>query len=328
MTNHFSALEELQNFTLVSDTSSIIGGSFHDFPNIPNNLKLSWVEDGFIVLKSVCSPDQVSKYNSIVEEARASIGNLKDSHGLGDRIGQLHQRNPELLNILSDHRVMDFIKWAFNDDPYVMGSLNFEKGTQQESHVDAIFFWPSPHYSMCGCWIALEDIHEDSGPLFYLPGSHRWPFFRSEDLARVDTDFAKLLLSAKSEHNEQKSESIGKLGLIWSRNLLNMEKLYGTNRIPVTLKAGDAVIWHSLLAHGGMPVANPTLSRKSVAFHFMGQRSKLYTNEQFFIFSNEDLLNEQPFPIDLAQYGNIPYSSVNHFVSYEEGVQKIHKLSK
>ena len=35
---------------------------------------------------------------------------------------------------------------------------------------------------MCGVWIALEDIHEDSGPLIYYPKSHRSPYINAKDL--------------------------------------------------------------------------------------------------------------------------------------------------
>ena len=31
-------------------------------------------------------------------------------------------------------------------------------------------------------WVALEDIDEGSGPVFYLPGSHRLPYVMTEDL--------------------------------------------------------------------------------------------------------------------------------------------------
>ena len=35
---------------------------------------------------------------------------------------------------------------------------------------------------LVGMWVALEDIDEGAGPVFYVPGSHRLPYVMSEDL--------------------------------------------------------------------------------------------------------------------------------------------------
>ena len=52
------------------------------------------------------------------------------------------------------------------------------------------------HYRVNFSWDdAFEDIDEDNGPLFYYPGSHKWPSFQSEHLGishkRIDQDYAQ-----------------------------------------------------------------------------------------------------------------------------------------
>jgi hypothetical protein len=37
---------------------------------------------------------------------------------------------------------------------------------------------------MCGVWLALEDIPAQAGPVFYLPGSHRWPIVTNALIGR------------------------------------------------------------------------------------------------------------------------------------------------
>ena len=58
---------------------------------------------------------------------------------------------------------------------------NLEFGSQQEFHFDT-FRMPAPiENKMVAAWIALEDVHPDSGPLRYYPGSHKIPPFRFSD---------------------------------------------------------------------------------------------------------------------------------------------------
>jgi len=114
------------------------------------NLKRQWIKDGFVVIRNVFSQDQILRYNAIVANVRKDVDDGKDANGFGDRIGQLHQKELGLLELASDKKVVNFLKWALGDDPVLMGSLQFQKGTQQEAHIDAIFFWPQPAYSMAG----------------------------------------------------------------------------------------------------------------------------------------------------------------------------------
>ncbi|MBU9629624.1 phytanoyl-CoA dioxygenase family protein [Burkholderia multivorans] len=51
-------------------------------------------------------------------------------------------------------------------------SLNFRVGTQQPLHTDAVHFSSIPQRSMCGVWVALEDISPESGPVQLVLGSH------------------------------------------------------------------------------------------------------------------------------------------------------------
>jgi len=39
-----------------------------------------------------------------------------------------------------------------------------------------------PEGYLVGAWVAVEDIHPDSGPLVYYPGSHRLPYYLSKEV--------------------------------------------------------------------------------------------------------------------------------------------------
>jgi ectoine hydroxylase-related dioxygenase (phytanoyl-CoA dioxygenase family) len=210
----------------------------------------------------------------------------------------------------------------------VFGSLNFERGTQQEAHIDAIFFWPEPSYAMAGCWVALEDIHADAGPLFYVPKSHTWPFYRSEDVVARRPDAAEKRKLARDPNfpADRRGAIVGELGEAWTEDFKALERANQAERRPITLKAGDVVFWHSLLAHGGSARINPALSRRSVVFHYIGKRTKLYSFEQFMLFDESELKNQQHQAMDLASYkGRIQYMRYPYFVTYTPQ-QVVHTL--
>jgi ectoine hydroxylase-related dioxygenase (phytanoyl-CoA dioxygenase family) len=91
-----------------------------------------------------------------------------------------------------------------------------------------------------------------------------------------------------------------------------------TERTQLSLKAGDVVFWHSVLAHGGSPRLNRELSRKSAVFHFVGRNTRLYTFDQFMLVDREALAEESPQPMDLLSYeGRVDYMRYDHFVTYD-----------
>jgi ectoine hydroxylase-related dioxygenase (phytanoyl-CoA dioxygenase family) len=53
-------------------------------------------------------------------------------------------------------------------------SLTFYKGSQQSIHVDYPYVRCQTQLAkLAASWIPLEDIHPESGPLVYYPGSHK-----------------------------------------------------------------------------------------------------------------------------------------------------------
>ena len=293
-----------------------------------DGLQRRWIEDGFIVIPGVFDGETIGRYNEIVETVRREVQESKDSFGFGDRIGQLHQREPDLLKLPAASRIRDFLRWAFGDEPVVFASLQFEKGTQQEAHIDAMFFWPEPSYAMAGAWIALEDVHPDAGPLFYLPGSHRWPFLHSDDVVRSRPELYRLREEARAGGlpPEQQQELMHRIGLAWTEDFLRLEAEYGVARVPICPRAGDVVIWHSLLAHGGSPRKDPSLSRRSAVFHFFGRRAALCTMDQFMLHSGQELVQLSSSAPPLQRWEDLEYMRFPYFVTYDQAREIVHPL--
>lgn len=281
-------------------------------PSVDAGLRQSWLQDGLVVMPGLVPADQVDKHVTLVAGVRGDVPNGTDEHGLGDRIGQLHQRVPDLIDTVANDRLLGFLKWALGDSPLLFASLNFDRGTQQESHVDLIYFCTEPLYSMVGVWVALEDIDMDAGPLFYHMGSHHWPFEYPGEVG--------------ASQPPVEGDELGSRATAWLNRLSNRISETGSQSKPMAIKKGDAVIWHAKLAHGGMPRIRPELSRKSVVYHFIGENSRLYSFQDFFSYSKEALLTRQGVQVPMATRGLVKYQVHPYFVTYHDGQELVHSL--
>jgi ectoine hydroxylase-related dioxygenase (phytanoyl-CoA dioxygenase family) len=129
----------------------------------------------------------------------------------------------------------------------ICSSLYFEKGSQQEKHFDTFFMAPLIRDRMLATWIALEDVTEENGPLFYYPGSHRIAPYRFEN-GRFN-----LNPSEKSDCYEYIDAELEKREI--KREYFLAEK-------------GDLFIWHAQLLHGGASIRDSDATRRSLVTHY------------------------------------------------------------
>lgn len=128
-------------------------------------------------------------------------------------------------------------------------TINFTYGSQQKLHQDTAVFHVAPPNYLVGAWIACEDIHADSGPLVYYPGSHREPLYEGF------TDYPQTNLRT-APSMEEYNNHVGKRAEAY-------EPQY------VVAKKGDIFLWNGMLIHGGSPVKNPGLTRQSYVCHYI-----------------------------------------------------------
>jgi ectoine hydroxylase-related dioxygenase (phytanoyl-CoA dioxygenase family) len=291
-------------------------------------LRKKFDEDGLVVIENLFSDAEIERHLETVQKIRKDV-DVKDENGFGDRIGQLHQMDHSLMSLISNNVFLrEFLAYALGDEPLLFGSLNFEKGTQQKLHVDAIFFWPQPEYSMAGVWIALEDVDFENGPLIYVPGSHKWPMLRSEDVV-ADSPMVR----AKREEARTgriKGDELGKLvaeiGDLWTDKYYQLLDRKQAEIRKISAKRGTAVVWHSLLAHGGDNIIDKTRSRNSVVYHFLGKSALLFSFEKFMLRNREEFDCSISENINVAQFEQLSYIKYPYFVTYNAGEQMVHPL--
>lgn len=131
--------------------------------------------------------------------------------------------------------------------PIPFQTLDFKWGTEQRGHSDSVHFSCMPARYMCGVWVAIEDVDDGNGPLFYYPGSHRLPELNGYDLgATVDDYFYPV-------YEDLQHELMDELGL---------------KPMEFHARKGDVLIWSSNIIHGGRPVQRTGSTRWSQVTHF------------------------------------------------------------
>ena len=121
------------------------------------------------------------------------------AHEVPDDIGSLsHKLNDTYLvseftqELLTDTRLQSVLTALLNDDPVIINSLNFHKGSTQPLHLDTYFMPPPVDNAMAVVSVCLEDLDPLADPLTYVPGSHKIEPYRfpNGELAQGDQPLA------------------------------------------------------------------------------------------------------------------------------------------
>jgi hypothetical protein len=170
----------------------------------------------------------------------------------GLRIQDAWQFNPDVRRIACNTSLLALLTKLYGRRAFPFQTLNFPVGTQQPVHTDSVHFSSIPERFMCGVWVALEDIHPDSGPLIYYPTSHRWPIFVNEHLG------------VGSPANSRPSDNYEQYEELWRAEI----EASGVAGMQLCAKKGEGLIWAANLLHGGARHVDPERTRWSQVTHY------------------------------------------------------------
>jgi ectoine hydroxylase-related dioxygenase (phytanoyl-CoA dioxygenase family) len=168
------------------------------------------------------------------------------------RIADLHAVSAGALALYLDSELFRWVRLVLGQEPVATQSLYFEYGSQQSLHRDPVFVETRPPSHLVAAWIALEDIDPRSGPLAYVPGSHRLPYYQ---LAPGEHRFDH------RRHGEAEIRAMAE----WDRRQME-ERGLGIQAF--TPRRGEVLLWHHSLLHGGSTPEEPSLTRRSFVVHF------------------------------------------------------------
>lgn len=166
----------------------------------------------------------------------------------GYRLADLHSHSRAALHLYLDTTIHSWMALILGEQPVAFQSLYFEYGTQQSLHRDPVYVVTRPAGHLLAAWIALEDIGEDCGPLAYIPGSHKIPYYQFGP--------GRISLSPGEDYEPAYQATLDEC-----RRRGLQEKVF-------TCRKGDVFLWHGSLVHGGSPVRDPKATRRSFVIHF------------------------------------------------------------
>lgn len=230
-----------------------------------------WRKNGYVILEKVISDELIDAYLADVQELiekhkqydiniridrpeyrKHPVMKVRDVpreiiEGQYIKVMDFHNASVAGKKLMLHKAIVSFLEAIFNEKVVAMQSLTFLYGSQQETHQDFPYVVPQVPSHLAAAWIALEDVKPGSGELHYFVGSHKIPkfnwgngiFFTGES-TKNPTDFGRYLIA----------------------------ECEGLERKTLLLKKGDVLIWHAALAHGGEPILDESLTRKSYVCHY------------------------------------------------------------
>jgi ectoine hydroxylase len=210
---------------------------------------LSWSDSGYIILDQFFDDETSASVNKEIEKLVAK----KKLHFTHDNKLMFANRISSLIKkITHEKRLTTILDFILDSQVVPFQTINFLKGSNQRAHSDSIHMTTYPLGYLIAVWIALEDTNRENGPLFYYPGSHRLPFLLNNDFNEGET----VLTLGKKDYPDYEDA---------------IEKLITKNNFEKKIflaKKGDVFIWHANLVHGGSPVSDHQLTRKSMVIHY------------------------------------------------------------
>jgi len=177
--------------------------------------------------------------------------------------------------IIGSQQVMSaLIQLTGSTEHNVMQSFFFDLNAATPAHQDWYYLDSFPGGHLLAGWFALEDIKEEAGRFYVMPGSHLLEFDLTSEEKASNGPYMKKLKNYLESHKE--------------------------NIHAPALKKGDVLFWNSGTIHGSLETVNNQYYRKSMTAHYLPsqyQFGKRYCSE--------------PRPIDYKVYGGVKYRAVH-----------------
>ncbi len=211
---------------------------------------VAWMKQGVVHAPALIPEALMDNYCAAFEAAE--IGD----QGWGAGTAYMHV--PELLALCMHPPLLALLALLVGEPMGLHLNLTKWVSTERDWHADCYLNPPEVDGWYAATWVALEDIHPDSGPFQYVPGSHRWPPLSRQRVIEAGG------LNPSDPDWPRHSEAL--LTPLYEAKIHDE----GLTVVTPTLKRGDVLVWHSRLLHRGSTPRVPGTRRKAVISHYSG----------------------------------------------------------
>lgn len=253
-------------------------------------LATDYYENGYVVVENAFSPEEI---DAVISDIRNKGFNPEfpiETHRDKTRVQDLWQYSDAVKQMACQPSILEKLEFLYDKKVVPFQTLNFIVGSQQKAHSDTLHFSSLPARYMCGVWVALEDITEENGPLYYYPKSHRTPEYNFANFKNTTGDTTYDNYTEYEDFMESYMEV----------SPFEKKKFFA--------KKGDALIWSSNIIHGGSPVNDPNSTRLSQVTHYYFEDCIYYTPMLSNMVTNELFIRRF---IKNIRTGEIPKQSFN-----------------
>ena len=227
-----------------------------------------WQDEGALRLDGFFGPGAVREVNAIVEDiwrrrprslvvddlttsTRCRMNRVRpEDREHHFKLNDLYLDSKRLREVALEPTLVDVVGRLLGDRAVLCNTLNLERSSEQDYHVDSLYMTPLSEGSLVAAWIALEDCSANAGPLTYYPGSHRIPPYRF----------------SRGSHFVP-----GEMGN-WAAYMERQISALGLTSRVLEARSGDLFVWHANLLHGARPVQERGATRRSLVCHYFGLR--------------------------------------------------------
>jgi phytanoyl-CoA hydroxylase len=231
--------------------------------------------DGYFVWPGLLPASLIDRHLEAYAELNARLGVLpgEDFHAYSaekqaavkQARADFHRESAPAQQMIFNHALMQFLRDAFGEDPVMRQPETGLYHRRTPDHTDSLDFKVQPARREVRVWCALEDIHPDAGPVYFVAGSHQTISDRLElEVLSEQPGLGELLRSQMAATTPKDFFAVTRP--LWSYvkgvKLPRAIAECGVERKPLLLAKGDAVIFSSDTVHGTCRCANPSLTRK------------------------------------------------------------------